>query len=76
MVIYPLCLEVILSGLLWVELEANDSKALSIDQANRWIRFERLGWVLQNFIVDWSITCVRDLDGLVNGLIWPTARKS
>jgi len=76
MVINPLCLEVILSGLLRIELEANDSKALSMDQSNRWIRFECLGWVLQNFIVNRGITCVGDLNGLVNGLVWPTAWES
>lgn len=66
MVENPLSLEVELTGLFWIELEANNSEALSMDQADRWVCFEGSCWVLQDLVVDWGIAGVRDLNRLVN----------
>ena len=76
MVINPLSLEIILSCLFWVEFKANNSKAFTMNESYRWICLESLCWILQNFIVNGSVTGVRDLNCLIHRLIWPTAWES
>ena len=76
MVVDALCLEVELSRLPWVELEADDAEALSVDEADGGEGFESLGGILEDLVVDGGVAGVRDLDRLVDRLVGPTARES
>ena len=58
--------EVVVSGLLWVELEADDTEALALDEAPSWVGFESVGWVLKDLIVNWGVTGVRNLKSLID----------
>ena len=70
MVVNELSGKVEVTWLLWIELKADDGEALACNQADRRVRVECLGTVLQDPEVSWSVTCVCDLHCLVNGFVW------
>lgn len=75
-VVDALCLEVELSRLPGVELEADDAEALAVDEADGGEGFESLGGILEDLVVDGGVAGVRDLDRLVDGLVGPAAGES
>lgn len=75
-VVDALGLEVELSWLPRVELEADDTKALAMDETHRRESFEGLGGILKDFVVHGGVTRVGDLDCLVNRLVWATTWES
>ena len=72
MVENQLSCEIIVSWCRWVEFEAHYSEALTINQTSLREGFECSSRVLQDLEVNWSITCVCDLKGLINRFIWTT----
>jgi hypothetical protein len=70
MVVNELSCKVEVTWLLWSELEADDGEALTCNEANRRVRVECLGTILQDLEVCWSVTCVCDLYCLVNRFVW------
>lgn len=70
-----LCCEIVVSWCFRIEFKANNAKAFSIDKANLWIRFKSTSRVLKNLVVYRSITCISDLECLINWLIRSTTRE-
>lgn len=70
MVVNELSCKVEVAWLLWSELETDDGEALTCNEANRRVRVECLGTILQDLEVCRSVTCVCDLYCLVNGFVW------
>ena len=68
-IVDALSLEVELTRLSWVELEADDAEALSVDEADGGEGFEGLGGILEDLVVDGGVAGVRDLDRLVDRLV-------
>ena len=67
--------KVVVSSGFGVELEANDGKALTLHEAVLRVGFEGfegLRLVRQELEVDWSVTCVSNLEGLIDRLVWST----
>ena len=65
--------EIVIPRTLWVEFEADYAETLSLNEAHIRICSECLGRILQDFVVNWSVARVGNLDGLINGFVW-TAR--
>jgi len=61
-----LSLEVVISGSFWVEFKANDGEPLTSNQTLGRIRLEGLSGVRQQLEVNWGVTCVGYLNGLVH----------
>ena len=64
--------EVVVSGRFGIEFEANDSEALSLDEAVLRVGLESLGLVREKLEVDGGVASISDLQGLVDRLIWST----
>ena len=62
--------KIVVSCLSWVEFEANYAEAFALDQAICWVSIESIGGVLQDFVVNRSITSVGDLKCLIDWFIW------
>lgn len=75
-IVDALGLEVELSWLSRVELEADDTKALAVDETHRRESLESLGGILEDFVVHRGVTRVRNLDCLVYRLVWATTWES
>ena len=65
--------EIVFSWCFWIEFEADNTKALSVNQTNLRERFKRSSWVLQDLVTNWRITRVCNLKCLVNRFVWTTA---
>ena len=65
-----LSLEVVISGSFWVEFKANDGEPLTSNQTLGRIRLEGLSGVRQQLEVNWGVTCVGYLNGLVHWFTW------
>jgi len=75
-VVDALSLKVELSRLSRVELEADDTEALAVDEPHGGERLEGLCRILEDLVVDRGVAGVRDLDRLVNRLVRPAAWES
>jgi hypothetical protein len=58
--------EVVESRLVWLEFKANKSERLPTDHSNLGEHSESFTWVLKDLKVDWGVTCVDYLDGLIH----------
>jgi hypothetical protein len=67
--------EVVETGLLGLEFEADQREALSVDNADGRESSKGLCAVLKNLIVNWGITSVDDLDCLVDRFVGSSWRE-
>lgn len=61
-----LCSEVVKARLLWLEFEAHQGERFSVDYADRRESSECFGRVLEDLVINWSVTCVDNLNCLIN----------
>ena len=65
---HNLSAEVEVSWLLGSKLETYDCECLALDESNMWIGCEGLSWILLDFIINWGVRSILNLNRLVNGL--------
>lgn len=69
-VINALSQEVIIPRTLGIEFKADNAETLTLNKSHVWICSECLRGVLEDFIINWSVTRIRNLNSLVNRFIW------
>lgn len=75
-IIDALSQEVIIPRALGIEFEADNAKTLSLNEPHVWICSECLRGILEDFIINWSVTSIGDLNCLVDGFIWTAGWES
>lgn len=70
-----LSIVIVKSSSFWLEFKAYQLKWFSLNYPNWRERSKCLSWILKDFVIHWSITCVHNLNALINWFICTCTSK-